>query len=104
MRLWSTTLKPRRFATSRACWRAATMSRSPSMGRVSSVDSGAAMPILRREESPEQRQTLVGVQRGAHPLELQAQLDQGNGEGRLDTHDHGVGAEQARAERYVAQE
>src|SRR5581483_5031047 len=104
MRLWSTRPKPRRFAASRAACRATTMSGSPAIGNCSSTAIARPSPPLRAEQPLEERQTFLWVPRRAHPVQLQAQLDERDGHRGLNADDDGVRAQELCPERDVAQD
>src|SRR3954453_8252228 len=101
MRLWSTMPKPSRRATSRARCRAKTMSSSRPIGMRSSAGLAAAMPAYSAvnfgcHQASQERHALLGVQRGGHTTQLQAQFHQRDRDRRLDTDDYRLGSQQAR--------
>src|SRR5687767_9599847 len=93
IRLWSTMPKPRSRATSRARWREATMSSSPAIGsrRSGTLPSG---PGTVGAVPPQQCQSPLGVQRGAHATQLHAELDERDRDGRADADHDRLGAEE----------
>src|SRR4051812_16454713 len=104
MRLWSSAPKPSALATSRARWRALTMSDSPWIVRRTSATGGVAMAIPTGDQPVQQGQPLVGIQRRADAFQLEPELDQRDRDRGLDPDDDRVRTEQPRTDGDLVQQ
>src|SRR3954471_18562069 len=99
IRVASVREKPSRPASARPSPRATTMSASTAIGTVTSSAIAAVPPRV----AVEQGQRLLQVERRLQRLEVEAELDHGHRDVRLDADDDGHGAAQARGSRDVPQ-
>src|SRR5579875_3730586 len=91
--VWSTRPRPARTASARRVWRTKMRSASPVIGATTA--SGSTRSICIGAESTEAGQTLLGVERRLEMAHGHAQLDEGDGDGRLDADHDRFRAEEA---------
>src|SRR5918999_4687475 len=91
--VWSVLVSSSCEAISRARCLAMTTSASDSIGITDSCSSATVAGLLPRPE--QEREALLGVERGQHVLEGHAELDHREGDLGLDADDDGLGPAQA---------
>src|SRR5262245_40989171 len=98
MRLWSTRPKPSERASSRARWRARTMSSSTAI----SNRSGSSVIVV--HQAPQQAQAFLGIECRANTAQFESELYQRDRHRWLDADDHCRSAKQPHLGRRVVQE
>src|SRR5919197_4403413 len=99
IRAWSLRPKPSSAASARPLRRASTTSTSVTMGTLSSSDTSMSV----QQSVADEVEPVVQVERGAHSLEEEAELDHREGDRGLDAHDDRLGPLQPDGARDVLQ-
>src|SRR6185503_7164519 len=94
--VWSTSESPAAIARSRTACRKRTTSSPLRMGSSSSSLSGVSIKPQSLESFLQQRHAPLDVERGAHALEVQAQLHERDRHGGAHAHDHRARVEHPR--------